>query len=90
MASTEGVDFPSDGTGKSQTLRLTSLSVPRLSLTSIYWTGVIKLDANLSPFANVFRRRHAKSQEWIDKLNKTEGGLERFSKVRGVMVFIFA
>lgn len=43
-------------------------------------TGVIKLDPWLSPFQDAFKRRYAKAQEWIDKLDKTEGGVEKFSK----------
>jgi hypothetical protein len=43
--------------------------------------GVIKLDPYLSPFEDVFKRRFGKAQEWIKKIDETEGGLEKFSKV---------
>ncbi len=44
--------------------------------------GVVKLDPWLSPFKDSLRRRFSKTQEWIQKLNDTEGGLEKFSRVR--------
>lgn len=43
-------------------------------------TGAIKLDPWLSPFKDVFKRRYAKAQEWIGKINTTEGGIEKFSR----------
>jgi len=45
--------------------------------------GVVKLDPWLSPFQDSLRRRFSKTQEWIKKLNETEGGLDKFSKVSG-------
>ncbi|KAJ2897624.1 hypothetical protein MKZ38_004524 [Zalerion maritima] len=42
-------------------------------------TGVVNLDSYLLPFKDAFRRRYAKAQEWIATLDKTEGGLEKFS-----------
>jgi hypothetical protein len=44
--------------------------------------GVVKLDPWLSPFKDSLKRRFSKTQEWIKKLNETEGGLDKFSKVR--------
>lgn len=43
-------------------------------------TGVVKLDPWLSPFQDAFKRRFAKAQEWIDRINTTEGSLDQFSK----------
>ena len=44
--------------------------------------GVVKLDPWLSPFKDTLKRRFSKTQEWIQKLNDTEGGIEKFSRVR--------
>jgi len=46
----------------------------------------VKLDPWLSPFEQVLQRRYAKAHEWIDRLNKTEGGLDVFSKVRSIAI----
>ncbi|KAI1766836.1 carbohydrate-binding module family 48 [Hypoxylon sp. FL1150] len=43
-------------------------------------TGVVQLDPWLSPFAGALKRRYAKAQDWIKKIDDTEGGLEKFSK----------
>ncbi|KAL2149507.1 hypothetical protein VTH82DRAFT_8158, partial [Thermothelomyces myriococcoides] len=43
-------------------------------------TGVLKLDPWLSPFQDVLRRRFTKAQEWIKKIDETEGGLEKFAR----------
>lgn len=43
---------------------------------------MIKLDPWLSPFQDAFKRRFAKAQEWINKINDTEGSLDKFSKAR--------
>ncbi|KAK3946285.1 glycoside hydrolase superfamily [Diplogelasinospora grovesii] len=48
-------------------------------------TGVVKLDPWLSPFQDSLKRRYAKAQEWIRRINDTEGGLEKFS--RGADIF---
>lgn len=44
--------------------------------------GVLQLDPWLSPFQDSLKRRYAKAQEWIQKINQLEGGLEKFSRVR--------
>lgn len=44
-------------------------------------TGVLKLDPYLAPFADSFKRRYAKAHEWIKRIEETEGGLEKFSRV---------
>ncbi|KIH94990.1 1,4-alpha-glucan branching enzyme [Sporothrix brasiliensis 5110] len=43
-------------------------------------TGVTVIDPWLSPFKDALKRRFAKSKEWIEKINTTEGGLDKFSK----------
>ncbi|KAL2133595.1 hypothetical protein VTI74DRAFT_2070 [Chaetomium olivicolor] len=43
-------------------------------------TGVLRLDPWLEPFKDSLKRRYAKAQEWIKKINETEGGLDKFSK----------
>jgi 1,4-alpha-glucan branching enzyme len=43
--------------------------------------GVIQLDPWLAPFEESLRRRYAKAQDWITAINKSEGGLEKFSRV---------
>jgi hypothetical protein len=41
----------------------------------------VKLDPWLSPFQDSLKSRYAKAQEWIKRINETEGGLDKFSKV---------
>ncbi|KAJ9630858.1 alpha-1,4-glucan branching enzyme [Taxawa tesnikishii (nom. ined.)] len=43
-------------------------------------TGVIQLDPYLSPFKDALRHRYSMAQNWIKKINDTEGGLEKFSR----------
>ncbi|KAK4043609.1 alpha-glucan branching enzyme [Parachaetomium inaequale] len=43
-------------------------------------TGVLKLDPWLSPFQDSLKRRYAKAQEWIKRIDDAEGGLDKFSK----------
>jgi hypothetical protein len=44
-------------------------------------TGVLMLDPWLEPFQDALRSRYSKAQEWIQTINKHEGGLDAFSKV---------
>ncbi len=44
-------------------------------------TGVVQLDPWLAPFKESLRRRYNKAQDWITAINKSEGGLEKFSRV---------
>jgi len=44
-------------------------------------SGVLKLDPWLSPFQDALKRRFSKAQEWIKRIDETEGGLDKFSKV---------
>jgi 1,4-alpha-glucan branching enzyme len=71
-----GDDIPKDGTGEKPQ---SSHSWTHQSLTRD--TGVLKLDPWLSPFQDSLKRRYAKAQEWIKRINETEGGLDKFSKV---------
>ncbi|KAK1968989.1 alpha amylase [Colletotrichum sublineola] len=50
-------------------------------------TGVVKLDPWLSPFQDSLKRRYARAQDWIQKINESEGGLDKFSK--GTSLFGF-
>ncbi|RAO74027.1 uncharacterized protein BHQ10_010039 [Talaromyces amestolkiae] len=43
-------------------------------------TGVLKLDPWLEPFQDALKTRFAYAQDWIKKINDTEGGLEKFSR----------
>ncbi|KAK6844932.1 1-4-alpha-glucan branching enzyme [Apiospora arundinis] len=43
-------------------------------------TGVLQLDPWLEPFTDALKRRYAKAQDWIKTIDKTEGGLEKFSR----------
>ncbi|KAI1343713.1 alpha amylase [Xylariaceae sp. FL0016] len=43
-------------------------------------TGVVQLDPWLSPFTEPLKRRYAKTQDWIKKIDSTEGGVEKFSR----------
>jgi 1,4-alpha-glucan branching enzyme len=44
-------------------------------------TGVIKLDPWLDPFKEAIKYRFNEAQKWMKKIDDTEGGLERFSRV---------
>ncbi|KAK7227070.1 hypothetical protein V2G26_015073 [Clonostachys chloroleuca] len=43
-------------------------------------TGVVKLDPWLEPFSDALRRRFSKTQEWIQTINESEGGIDKFSQ----------
>jgi 1,4-alpha-glucan branching enzyme len=68
-------DIPKDGTGT------VPHSTHLLQLAIDSKIGVVKLDPWLSPFQDSLKRRYAKAQEWIKKIQETEGGLDKFSKV---------
>jgi 1,4-alpha-glucan branching enzyme len=44
--------------------------------------GIVQLDGYLEPFKGALRSRFAKAQKWIKTIDETEGGLEKFSRVR--------
>ncbi|KAL2350445.1 alpha-glucan branching enzyme [Cryomyces antarcticus] len=50
-------------------------------------TGVVQLDPYLSPFKDALRARYSKAQDWIRTIDRTEGGLDKFS--RGKELFGF-
>jgi len=43
--------------------------------------GIVQLDPYLEPFEETLKRRYSKAQQWIDSINKHEGGFDKFSKV---------
>ncbi|KAH6717602.1 alpha-glucan branching enzyme [Leptodontidium sp. MPI-SDFR-AT-0119] len=43
-------------------------------------TGVVKMDPWLSPFKEELKKRYSKAQDWIKKIDETEGGLDKFSR----------
>jgi hypothetical protein len=51
--------------------------------------GVVQLDPWLAPFKESLRSRYTKAQNWITAINKSEGGLEKFSRVRDAVPSIF-
>jgi 1,4-alpha-glucan branching enzyme len=67
--------IPTDGTGK-----------PHSFIAIADWLliapGVVQLDPWLSPFKEALRHRFSKAQQWIKTIDETEGGLEKFSRVR--------
>lgn len=44
--------------------------------------GVLQIDPWLSPFQDVLKRRVSRAKDWIKKIDDTEGGLAKFTKVR--------
>jgi hypothetical protein len=49
---------------------------------TIQSAGVIGLDPWLEPFREPLKHRYAKAENWIKTINESEGGLEKFSRVR--------
>ena len=70
LGETAGDKVPADGTGMASSLLETKLTI----------AGVVQLDPWLSPFRDALRSRYSRAQDWIKTINKTEGGLEKFSK----------
>ena len=72
--------LPNDGTGKvaneSHCILLT-------------FSGVVQMDPWLSPFKDALRHRYSKAQQWIKTIEDTEGGLEKFSRVRATTAFFY-
>lgn len=46
------------------------------------FAGVIQLDPWLEPFKESLKSRYSKAQQWIKTIDESEGGLEKFSRVR--------
>jgi len=66
--------LPNDGTGK--------LPSSRKDGRELIVLGVVQLDPWLGPFKDSLRHRYSKAQNWIKTIDETEGGLEKFSRVR--------
>jgi 1,4-alpha-glucan branching enzyme len=47
---------------------------------SFLFSGVVQLDPWLEPYTAALKSRFAKAQDWIKKIDQTEGGLEQFSR----------
>jgi len=45
-------------------------------------TGIVQLDGYLEPFKDALKSRFSKAQQWIKAIDDTEGGLDKFSRVR--------
>jgi hypothetical protein len=58
-----------------------SFNVPEYG-TQLIVPGVVALDPWLAPFKESLKARYNKAQDWIKKIDETEGGLEKFSRVR--------
>ena len=58
-----------------------SFPVPEYG-TQLIVPGVVALDPWLAPFKESLKARYSNAQDWIKKINETEGGLEKFSRVR--------
>ncbi|TQS33867.1 hypothetical protein Golomagni_05774 [Golovinomyces magnicellulatus] len=43
-------------------------------------TGITKFDPYLAPFSDALRKRYSKAHEWIANIDKSEGGLDQFTK----------
>ena len=75
---------PNDGTGTSRP-PLSALCLERYLVTCETYSvlaGVLQLDPWLEPFQDSLKRRYAKAQDWIKRIDETEGGLAKFSRVR--------
>lgn len=66
---------------------MSSLSIVLFNLTCI---GIISLDPYLEPHKGTLQRRYSKAQEWLKKLDATEGGIEKFSQVRSPSAYAVA
>lgn len=69
--------LPTDGTGMS------TCSVSNRPISNVH-TGVVQLDPWLSPFKDALRHRFSKAQKWLTDIKKSEGGIEKFSRVSGL------
>lgn len=50
------------------------------TLTCFILSGVVALDPWLEPYKPALRSRFSKAQQWIQTINDTEGGLDKFSR----------
>ncbi len=51
-----------------------------------FLAGIVQLDPYLEPFSGALKSRYAKAQQWINTINDTEGGLEKFSRASTVLI----
>lgn len=68
-----------DGTG--QLIRFESHCLFFRLIVSI---GVIQLDPWLEPFRDALKQRFQYVESWVKTINETEGGLDKFSRVRDI------
>jgi 1,4-alpha-glucan branching enzyme len=54
------------------------------------YSGIVQLDPWLEPFKDALKSRFAKAKKWIDTINQTEGGLDKFSRGFEKFGFTFA
>jgi 1,4-alpha-glucan branching enzyme len=52
--------------------------------------GIVQLDPWLEPFKDSLKSRFAKAKRWLDTIDQTEGGLEKFSRGYEKFGFTFA
>lgn len=52
--------------------------------------GIIQLDPWLEPFQDSLKSRFAKAKKWLDTINQSEGGLEKFSRGYETYGFTFS
>lgn len=72
-------DIPADGTGMFGDAVSSNSNVQSTNRPTS--PGVVKLDPWLEPFSDALRSRFSKAQDWIHRINETEGGLAKFSQV---------
>jgi 1,4-alpha-glucan branching enzyme len=65
---------PNDGTGTSCCPHCCYLLTDQLPI------GIIQMDGYLEPFKDALKSRFSKAQKWIQTIEETEGGLEKFSR----------
>ncbi len=70
--------IPNDGTG--------AINGALESGRKLTLPGVVKLDPWLSPFKESLKQRYDKAQGWIKTINETEGGMDKFSRVRRLRI----
>jgi hypothetical protein len=51
--------------------------------------GIIDLDPWLEPFREAIQRRYKYVESWINTVDETEGGLDKFSKVGSNLIDLF-
>lgn len=57
---------------------------------SDFLLGVIQLDPWLEPYRDALKHRFSKAQHWINTIDETEGGLEKFSRGYETFGFTFS